>query len=78
MTKLILIVALLLLTGCTPFVGYSHLSMPNVADDGYDLLCGGFEYERGWLVADVAVCENMNVNHTDTFAKIDFKARWPR
>ena len=62
---------LLLLSGCTPFIGYEHLSQPNVQDDGYDLVCGGFEFEKNWFRADVAICENLSYNHTDTYAKIE-------
>lgn len=66
---------LITLGGCTPFVGYSHVSMPNVSDDGYDFICGGVEYRRGIVTSDVSICENLANSHTDTFAKIDVKVR---
>ena len=63
---------LLLLTGCTPYIGYTHLSQPNVRDDGYDLVCGGVETEKGPLRVDVAACENLASNG-GTYAKVDAK-----
>ena len=60
---------LLLLSGCTPFIGYEHLSQPNVADDGYDLVCGGVELQKGRFRGDVALCENLN--YRGTYAKIE-------
>jgi len=62
---------LLFLGGCTPFLGYEHLSQPNVEDDGYDLVCGGVEVEKGMFRGDVAICENLSYNQTDTYVKIE-------
>ena len=64
------ILLFLLLGGCAPYVGYTHLSQPNVRDDGYDLVCGGVEIEKGRFRGDVAACENMASNG-GTFAKVD-------
>ena len=60
---------LLLLSGCTPFIGYEHLSQPNIDDDGYDLICGGVELQKGRYRGDVAVCENLHI--PGTYAKIE-------
>ena len=62
---------LLLLTGCTPYIGYTHLSLPNVRDDGYDLVCGGVETEKGRLRLDVAACED--TRNGGTYGKLDAK-----
>ena len=64
---------LILLSGCTPYVGYTHLSQPNVNDDGYDLMCGGVEYRKRHVRIDGAVCENLANSHTDTYGKIDVR-----
>ena len=69
MTRLILLSVLL--SGCTPFVGYTHLSMPNVDDEGYDFACVGAEVAKGRFRGDVSLCENLARNQTDTFAKIE-------
>ena len=61
---------LLLLTGCTPFIGYEHLSQPNVKGDGYDLICLGVEAERGRFRGDLAMCENIASNR-GTYGKIE-------
>jgi len=43
-------------SGCVPYVGYTHLSNPNIDNDGYDLVCGGVRNEN----IRVAACNNMN------------------
>ena len=48
-----------LLTGCTPFVGYQHLSDPGIESDGYDLACVGAKYRSGRLMTKGAWCENV-------------------
>jgi len=61
---------LLLLSGCTPFVGYTHLSQPDVDDDGFDLICGGVELQKGRFRGDLAICENL-ARKRGTYAKIE-------
>lgn len=61
---------LLLLSGCTPFIGYEHLSQPNVSNDGYDLICGGVELQKGRYRADAAICENLAWRQS-TYAKLE-------
>ena len=61
---------LLLLGGCSPYVGYTHLSQPNIDDDGYDLICGGFEKDVGRFRGDLALCENM-ASRGGTYARVD-------
>lgn len=58
------------LMGCAPYVGYTHLSQPNVANDGYDFVCGGVELTKGRVQLDGAVCENMAASR-GTYARID-------
>ena len=64
-----LLLSTLFLGGCTTFIGYEHLSQPNINDDGYDLLCWGIEINKGRYRGDVAVCENLN--YPGTYAKIE-------
>ncbi len=70
------ILPLLLLSACTPYVGYTHLSLPNIADDGYDLVCAGVEAEKGRIRADVAACENVHTwGEMGTHARADIRVR---
>ena len=68
---------LLLLQACTPYVGYTHLSQPNVDDDGYDLICGGGEHEKGMIRTDLALCENV-ASGGGTFVRADVKILFSR
>lgn len=68
------ILVLLLLSGCSPYVGYTHLSDPSESNDGYDLVCGGVQIEEG-LRFDMAVCENVSPNR-GTFVKADIRYVW--
>ena len=61
-----------ILMGCTPYIGYTHLSQPNIDDDGYDLICAGGEREKGRLRTDLAMCENI-APYGGTFFKADVK-----
>ena len=65
------IALVLLLSGCTPYIGYTHLSQPSIDNDGYDLVCGGIELEKNRLRLDTAVCENLARSGSDTYARID-------
>lgn len=47
-----------LLSGCAPYVGYTHLSDPRIKDDGYDLICVGGETKEK-LSIDTAVCKDV-------------------
>jgi hypothetical protein len=58
---------LLLLSGCSPYVGYTHLSDPRVENDGYDLVCGGAKI-RKTLEVSAAVCGDLR---GDEYVKID-------
>lgn len=64
---------LVFLTGCAPYVGYTHLSSPEIADDGYDLVCGGVKVERG-LEMSAAWCENLNSDWSGV--KLDVEYVW--
>jgi len=64
------LLVLLLLSGCTPYVGYTHLSQPNVNDDGFDFACGGLEMEKDNFRGDVALCENL-APYRGTYARIE-------
>lgn len=48
------------LLGCV--ASYQHLSDPRVANDGYDLLCGGLEKEFGALTLRGDLCSNVAPN----------------
>lgn len=63
----------LLLTGCSPFVEYEHLSDPRISNDGYDLICGGAE-GGDRLSASVAACHNMAPEKGE-FIKINIRYR---
>ena len=62
---------LLLLTACSPFVEYEHLSDPRVRGDGYDLFCGGMELEYREVRAGGGICQNL---HGGQFVKLN--VRW--
>lgn len=65
------LIPLLLLTGCQPFVEYEHLSDPRIANDGYDLVCGGAQYKH----TSVAVCQNF-APYGGQFVKVNAKYVW--
>lgn len=69
------ILILLLLTGCSPFVEYEHLSQPDVSNDGYDLACLGISTQKNSFTADIAACENVSPNR-GTFAKVNIRYTW--
>lgn len=52
------------LAGCSPFLEYQHRSDPRIANDGYDLLCGGLY--KGWTHLEVsgAVCKDIRADET--------------
>lgn len=64
----ILIVAALL-TGCTPFAEYEHLSDPRIKGDGYDLICGGIQ-GGDRLSISTGVCKNI---HGGEYVKINVR-----
>ena len=65
-----------LLTGCTPFVSYTHLSDPGIDDDSFDLACGGIELEKYNVTTAVAACHDHW--RSNQYAKIDVTYRWKR
>ena len=60
-----------LLSGCSPFVEYEHLSDPRIANDGYDLLCAGGETS----LVSVSVCQNV-APHGGQFVKVNARYVW--
>lgn len=62
--------ALVAVSGCAPYVGYTHVSQPNVRHDGIDLICGGGEAEEGRFRGDIAVCQNVS-SYGGTYFKIE-------
>ena len=65
---------LFLLSGCTPYIGYTHLSLPNIADDGYDLVCAGVETNKGRVSVDLAACENTHSwGNIGTYGRADVR-----
>jgi len=71
MYKLLIITAL---SGCTPYVGYTHLSSPYVTNDGYDFACIGMEIEYAVKI-DTGICQDMTANDGE-FIKIDARYLW--
>jgi len=65
------ILILLFLSGCAPYVGYTHLSDPRIANDGYDLVCAGVKGEY----ISTGVCKNLAKNNGE-FIKIDVEYVW--
>jgi hypothetical protein len=63
--------AFALLSGCSPYVGYTHLSDPSVSNDGYDLVCAGGKLKY----VSVAGCRNLAPNEGN-FIKIDAEYVW--
>lgn len=57
MKILILILLATSMAGCT--TSYHHISDPRIANDGYDLLCGGFKKEVGNWQASGELCQNV-------------------
>jgi hypothetical protein len=62
---------LLWLSGCAPYVGYTHLSDPQVDNDGYDLVCAGTK----WTYAKAALCKNL-ASAGGEYIKIDLEYVW--
>jgi len=60
-----------ILSGCA--VSAKHMSDPRVDNDGYNLLCGGVEYE-GRCRASADVCYNLSPNHGE-FILAEIKCR---
>ena len=69
MFKVILV--LLLLSGCAPYVGYTHLSDPRISNDGYDLVCTGVKGEY----LSTGVCKNL-APYGGEFIKVDLEYVW--
>lgn len=66
-----LLVVVICLSGCAPYVGYTHLSDPRIANDGYDLVCTGVKGEY----LSTAVCKNLAPNKGE-FIKVDLEYVW--
>ncbi len=62
----------LALSGCV--TSYHHLSNPTVADDGYDLLCGGWKLGSK-LSAKVSMCKNV-APYGGEFVLVDVEYNW--
>jgi len=67
-------IILSLLSGCSHYVGYTHLSDPRIANDGYNLVCLGSQAEMV-LTIDAAVCGNASPNRGE-FVKVDIRYIW--
>ena len=70
--KLIALLALLL-AGCSPYVGYTHLSNPTVNGDGYDLACGGVKVEKS-VELTIGACKAARLS--GTHLKLDVEYVW--
>ena len=53
-----MLVIVLLIFGCSPFIGYSHLSDPGIQGDGSDLVCAGVKL-RDEVELTVGGCKNL-------------------
>ena len=72
--KIILALMVILLTsGCV--TSYQHMSDPRIANDGYDLLCGGIKYEVARLKFRGNVCQNLAPNGGE-FALVSIEYVW--
>jgi len=71
-----ILILLTVLAGCAPYVGYSHLSDPNIRDDGYDLICGGVKYREHANPVEATIAGCANVRGGQMF-RIDVDYVWP-
>ena len=67
-----LLVVLFSLSGCAPFVEYEHVSLPNIDDDGLDLVCGGVVAGEALTVSG-SLCENIRGG---TYGEINVRYTW--
>ena len=63
------------ITACTPYASYTHLSDPRIAGDGYDLICAGGIYRKANFEARTAGCYNAAPLHGE-FVKVDISYVW--
>lgn len=61
------------MTGCV--TSYQHLSDPRIANDGYDLLCGGVETQALGLDLRGDLCQNVAPNGGE-FVRVSVEYRW--
>ena len=69
---------LLLLGGCgfaSPYVGYTHISDPQIDNDGLDFVCAGAVHDNGPLEARAALCESLS-DGRDEVARVDINYIW--
>lgn len=69
--RILLYIVVVFLTGCAPYVGYTHLSNPRVSNDGYDLVCTGLKGEY----LTTGVCKNL-ADNSGEFVKVDLEYVW--
>ena len=76
--KFFILVAVLLMSGCAPFVEYKHTSDPRIANDGFEHMCGGIVIGESHLTAEGAVCATMRgLDRTgDEFVEIGVRYTW--
>ena len=73
-TEFTVVAMLLLLSACetpSPYVGYTHLSDPDVPGDGYDLVCVGLKTEKVVEVS-ASYCENLNNDWSGVKIDVDY------
>ncbi len=73
-TPLWLIVILLfciLLTSCSPFMGYAHISDPTAVNDGSDLICAGAKIDTT-LDISAAWCNNLRNDWAGVKIEIEY------
>lgn len=75
MMKSLTFVVLMLLSGCAPFVSYDHMSDPRIANDGFDLVCGGAQVDAVGLEWHAGVCKDLS-GFRNEYAKAGFRKVW--
>lgn len=63
--RAILIILSLTLIGCV--TSFKHQSDPSVSQDGYNLLCGGFEHRIQRVSGEISGCKNIVGNRGEHF-----------
>lgn len=59
--RLAALLLMLSLSGCvTPYLGYQHISNPNVDGDGLDLICGGVKHQYKQLETRGSWCQKLH------------------
>ena len=70
--KIAIYLVSLCLSGCvTPYVGYTHVSNPQVDHDGIDLVCGGVKKRYKQVEGRAAWCQNVHIHDQQVMLGIE-------